>query len=91
MDAVRLTKTLGAAGRVFGCMIFALASTRLGLALAGSSLDFAVIDIDLGGRFVVHLPDARPMQAAMRQHIGRLGVGAGIGMSETSTEAIGTV
>ena len=50
MDAVRLKETLAGGGHVFGCMISAMASTRFGGALAGSTMDFVIIDSEHGSR-----------------------------------------
>ncbi|MBV1879498.1 MAG: hypothetical protein KUG79_17790 [Pseudomonadales bacterium] len=45
-----LKQTLNKGGRVYGCMLSAMASTRYARALTGSSLDFAVIDAEHGSR-----------------------------------------
>ncbi len=50
MDAVRLKETLAGGGHVFGCMFSAMASTRFGGAIAGSTMDFVIIDSEHGSR-----------------------------------------
>jgi 4-hydroxy-2-oxoheptanedioate aldolase len=50
MDPVTLKQTLKDGGHVFGCMISAMASTRFGNALKGSTLDYAIIDSEHGSR-----------------------------------------
>lgn len=50
MDAVTLKKTLKDGGRVFGCMIGAMASARFAGALRGSTLDYVIIDSEHGSR-----------------------------------------
>ena len=50
MDAVTLKQTLNDGGRVYGCMLSAMASTRFAGALAGSTLDYAIIDSEHGSR-----------------------------------------
>jgi len=50
MDAVQIRKTLDSGGMVFGCMFSAMGTTRFQMALAGSTLDFVVIDCEHGSR-----------------------------------------
>ncbi len=50
MDAITLKQTLQDGGRVYGCMLSAMASTRFASALAGSTLDYAIIDTEHGSR-----------------------------------------
>ena len=50
MDAVQIKKTLDSGGMVFGCMFSAMGTTRFQMALAGSTLDFVVIDCEHGSR-----------------------------------------
>ncbi|MEZ4503893.1 MAG: aldolase/citrate lyase family protein [Dehalococcoidia bacterium] len=50
MDGVELKRTLSSGGMVFGCMISAMGTTRFRSALAGSTLDFVVIDSEHGSR-----------------------------------------
>ena len=50
MDPITLKQTLQDGGRVFGCMLSAMASTRFASALAGSTLDYAIIDTEHGSR-----------------------------------------
>ncbi len=50
MNAVQLKETLQGGGLVFGCMISAMGMTRFGSALAGSTLDYVVIDSEHGSR-----------------------------------------
>ena len=50
MDGETLKQTLKQGGRVFGCMLSAMASTRFAGALKGSSLDYAIIDTEHGSR-----------------------------------------
>ena len=50
MDPIKLKRTLKSGGHVFGCMLSAMASTRFGAALEGSTIDFAVIDTEHGSR-----------------------------------------
>ncbi len=50
MDAVALKERLEGGGMVFGCMISAMGTTRFQMALAGSTLDFAIIDTEHGSR-----------------------------------------
>jgi 2-keto-3-deoxy-L-rhamnonate aldolase RhmA len=50
MDAVQLKETLNSGGHVFGCMISSMQGVRFSGALAGSTLDFAIIDTEHGSR-----------------------------------------
>lgn len=50
MDAVALKEKLKNGGRVYGCMLSAMASTRFAGALVGSPLDYAIIDTEHGSR-----------------------------------------
>ena len=50
MDATTLKQTLKDGGRVFGCMLSAMASTRFGPVLKGSTMDYAIIDSEHGSR-----------------------------------------
>ena len=50
MDGVLLKKTLAEGGLVFGCMFSAMGTTRFRGALAGSTLDYVVIDSEHGSR-----------------------------------------
>lgn len=50
MDPVTLKKTLKDGGRVFGCMLSMMASSRFGSVLAGSTIDYAIIDSEHGSR-----------------------------------------
>lgn len=50
MNGRTLKKTLSEGGRVFGCMISAMGTTRFRSALAGATLDFVVIDAEHGSR-----------------------------------------
>lgn len=50
MDAITLKKTLKDGGRVYGFMLSAMASTRFGGVLRGSTLDYAIIDSEHGSR-----------------------------------------
>ncbi|MDP6821941.1 MAG: aldolase/citrate lyase family protein [Dehalococcoidia bacterium] len=50
MDAVQLKETLNGGGHVFGCMISSMQGIRFQGALAGSTLDFAIIDTEHGSR-----------------------------------------
>ena len=50
MDAVQLKETLNNGGHVFGCMISSMQGIRFQGALAGSTLDFAIIDTEHGSR-----------------------------------------
>ncbi|MBT4043215.1 MAG: hypothetical protein HOK21_25135 [Rhodospirillaceae bacterium] len=50
MDPVTLKQNLKDGGRVFGCMLSQMASTRFGPVLKGSTLDYAIIDSEHGSR-----------------------------------------
>lgn len=50
MNPIKLKRTLKQGGHVFGCMLSAMASTRFGSALAGSTLDYAIVDSEHGSR-----------------------------------------
>ena len=50
MDAVQLKETLNGGGHVFGCMISSMQGIRFSGALAGSTMDFAIIDSEHGSR-----------------------------------------
>ena len=50
MDPVTLKQTLKDGGRVFGCMLSAMASSRFGPVLAGATIDYAIIDSEHGSR-----------------------------------------
>ena len=50
MNPIKLKRTLKSGGHVFGCMLSQMASTRFGPVLAGSTLDYAVIDAEHGSR-----------------------------------------
>ncbi|MBM3956948.1 MAG: hypothetical protein FJ313_02710 [Gemmatimonadetes bacterium] len=50
MDAVKIKETLDRGGMVFGCMISAMGTIRFQRALAGSTLDFVIIDCEHGSR-----------------------------------------
>ena len=50
MDPITLKRTLAEGGRVFGCMLSAMASTRFAGSLKGSTLDYAIIDTEHGSR-----------------------------------------
>ncbi|MCH9670114.1 MAG: hypothetical protein K0U93_01585, partial [Gammaproteobacteria bacterium] len=50
MNPIKLKRTLKSGGHVFGCMISAMASARFGSALAGSTIDYAIIDAEHGSR-----------------------------------------
>lgn len=50
MDGVTLKQTLQDGGHVFGCMLSAMGTTRFRAALAGSTMDFVVIDSEHGSR-----------------------------------------
>ncbi len=50
MNPIKLKRTLKSGGHVFGCMLSQMASTRFGPVLAGSTLDYAVIDSEHGSR-----------------------------------------
>ncbi|MEM7252233.1 MAG: aldolase/citrate lyase family protein [Pseudomonadota bacterium] len=50
MNPIKLKRTLRQGGHVFGFMISAMASARFGSALAGSTVDYAIIDAEHGSR-----------------------------------------
>ncbi len=50
MDGIQLKQTLSEGGSVFGCMFSAIGTTRFRNALAGSTLDYVVIDSEHGSR-----------------------------------------
>jgi len=50
MDGVALKQVLSDGDHVFGCMISAMGTTRFRAALAGSTMDFVVIDSEHGSR-----------------------------------------
>ncbi len=50
MNPTKLRRTLKKGGHVFGCMLSQMASTRFEQALAGSTLDYAIIDSEHGSR-----------------------------------------
>lgn len=50
MDGVALKQVLSDGGHVFGCMLSAMGTTRFRAALAGSTMDFVVIDSEHGSR-----------------------------------------
>jgi 4-hydroxy-2-oxoheptanedioate aldolase len=50
MDGGTLKQTLQDGGHVFGCMLSSMGTTRFRNALAGSTMDFAVIDSEHGSR-----------------------------------------
>jgi 2-keto-3-deoxy-L-rhamnonate aldolase RhmA len=50
MDGIQLKKTLSEGGSVFGCMFSAIGTTRFRNSLAGSTLDYVVIDSEHGSR-----------------------------------------
>ena len=50
MDGAKLKQTLSDGGHVFGCMLSAMGTTRFRAALAGSTMDFVVIDSEHGSR-----------------------------------------
>ncbi len=50
MNAVELKERLRGGGMVFGCMFSAIGTTRFKGALAGSTLDYVVIDSEHGSR-----------------------------------------
>ena len=50
MEAVALKQRLQSGGMVFGCMISAMGTARFQSALAGSTLDYVVIDSEHGSR-----------------------------------------
>ena len=50
MDGIQLKQTLRDGGSVFGCMFSAIGTTRFRNSLAGSTLDYVVIDAEHGSR-----------------------------------------
>ncbi|MDA0663060.1 MAG: aldolase/citrate lyase family protein [Proteobacteria bacterium] len=50
MNATKLRRTLKSGGHVFGCMLSQMASTRFESVLAGSTLDYAIVDSEHGSR-----------------------------------------
>ena len=50
MNASKLRRTLKSGGHVFGCMLSQMASTRFESTLAGSTIDYAIIDSEHGSR-----------------------------------------
>ena len=50
MNPTKLRRTLKSGGHVFGCMLSQMASTRFEQVLAGSTLDYAIIDSEHGSR-----------------------------------------
>ncbi|MEM7407199.1 MAG: aldolase/citrate lyase family protein [Pseudomonadota bacterium] len=50
MTPTELKRTLKRGGHVFGCMLSGIASTRFEATLAGSTLDYAIIDSEHGSR-----------------------------------------
>ena len=50
MNPTKLRRTLKQGGHVFGCMLSQMACTRFGPVLAGSTLDYAVIDSEHSSR-----------------------------------------
>ena len=50
MNPTKLRRTLKQGGHVFGCMLSQMASTRFGPVLAGSTLDYAIIDSEHSSR-----------------------------------------
>ncbi len=50
MDGIQLKQTLRDGGSVFGCMFSAIGTTRFRNSLAGSTLDYVVIDTEHGSR-----------------------------------------
>ncbi|HJL53843.1 MAG TPA: hypothetical protein QF695_14585, partial [Arenicellales bacterium] len=50
MKATKLKQTLKDGGRVYGCMLSAVASTRFAGVLSGSTIDYAIIDTEHGSR-----------------------------------------
>ncbi len=50
MKATKLKQTLKDGGRVYGCMLSAMASTRFAGVLSGSTIDYAIIDTEHGSR-----------------------------------------
>lgn len=50
MNPTKLRRTLKSGGHVFGCMLSQMASTRYEQVLAGSTLDYAIVDSEHGSR-----------------------------------------
>ncbi len=50
MNAIELKERLQSGGMVFGCMFSAIGTTRFKASLAGSTLDYVVIDSEHGSR-----------------------------------------
>ncbi len=50
MNPIKLRKTLKDGGHVFGCMLSQMASPRFGPILAGSTMDYAIIDSEHASR-----------------------------------------
>jgi 2-keto-3-deoxy-L-rhamnonate aldolase RhmA len=50
MNPIKLKRTLKQGGHVFGCMLSAMASTRFGATLEGSTMDYAIVDSEHGSR-----------------------------------------
>lgn len=50
MNPIKLKRTLKQGGHVFGCMLSGMASTRFGPTLAGSTMDYVIIDSEHGSR-----------------------------------------
>ena len=50
MNPIKLKRVLKSGGHVFGCMLSQMASTRFGPVLAGSTLDYEVIEGEHGSR-----------------------------------------
>ena len=50
MDGMTLKQTLKDGGRVYGCMLSAMASTRFASTFKGSTLDYVIIDTEHGSR-----------------------------------------
>ena len=50
VNGIDIKKTLGSGSRVFGCMLSAMGVTRFRSSLAGSTMDFVVIDSEHGSR-----------------------------------------
>ena len=50
MNGIDIKKTLNSGSRVFGCMLSAMGVTRFRSSLAGSTMDFVVIDSEHGSR-----------------------------------------
>lgn len=50
MNPIKLKRTLKQGGHVFGCMLSGMASTRFEATLAGSTMDYAIVDSEHGSR-----------------------------------------